>query len=212
MNTSIRLLSACAIQASAFAVMSVAGIAQEVPPVPQQKVMQKICAFDPVENLLPSPSSQQTSSPLSYLQEQGFTQNPDGSWVCYISVPDPNKQWRYYTLFKVQEINGKLIASSFLDKGTLINGQDNRSLNFFMLLIEHHTNTKEGNRESIRRYLETFISYVKQGKVSLSRRGYLFDLPSHGLVLYHPTTDTKLQGTAITININMTSKESSVVK
>jgi hypothetical protein len=219
MNTNIRLLSAFAIQVFAFTAVPVITMAQEVLPKPQsqkvlpnsqrqgilpnsqQRMMQKICAFDAVDSLLPSPSSQQNHSSLSYLQEQGFIQNPDGSWVCYVS--DPSKQSHYYTLFKVQEINGKLIASSFLENGNLIQGQDKRSLDLFMMLIEHHTNTQQGNRQSIRRYLEAFISFVKQGKISQSRRGYLFDQPSNGLVLYHPLTNTKLQGSAITININM---------
>jgi len=200
MNIVIRLLSAFAIQASAFAAVS-SVMAQEVPTTPQQRTIQRICSFDAVENLLPPPSAQQSNSPLSYLQNQGFIQDSDGSWVCYVS--DPDKEWRYHTLFRVRENDGKLVASSFLENGSLMDGQENRSLDLFMTLIEHHTNTQQGNRQSIRRYLEAFISLVKQGKVSLSHHGYLFDQPNNGFVLYHPIKGAKLKGTAITININM---------
>lgn len=204
MSIIIRLLSTFAIQVSTCAVLSCVVTAQQVPTTSQQKTTQRICSFDIVENLLPSPQSQQTHSPLSYLMQQGFVQDADGSWICYVS--DPNQEWRYYTLFKVQQINGKLVASSFLDKGSLIDGQDNRSLDLFMLLIENHTKTTQGNRQSIRRYLEAFMSLVKQGKVLPLRRGYLFDQPNHGFVLYQPLTKGKLQGTAVTINIDMLPK------
>ncbi|MBW4632014.1 MAG: hypothetical protein KME30_08965 [Iphinoe sp. HA4291-MV1] len=200
MNIVARLLSTFAISISAVAVMPYFAIAQEMPTAPQQKTTQKICSSDAVEDLLPPPVSQQSGSPLSYLAQQGFTQNPDGSWNCYMS--DSRKQGRYYTLLKVQQINGKLVASSFLDGGILVEGQDNRSLDLFMMLIEKHTKTNQGNRESIRRYLEAFFSFVKQGKVQLSNRGYLFDQPNGGVVIYHSVTGEKLKGTGITININ----------
>jgi len=73
----------------------------------------------------------------------------------------------------------------------------------FLMLIENHTKTSQGNRQSIRRYLEAFMSLIKQGKVLPLRRGYLFDQPNRGFVLYHPITGGKLQGTALTINIDM---------
>lgn len=204
MNMMIRLLSAFAIQASALAAMSSVTTAQPVPAAPQQKMMQRVCSVDAVDNLLPPPQSQQSNSGLSYLQEQGFIQQQDGSWVCYVS--SLNKEDRYYTLFKVQQINGRLVASSFLQNGSLIDGQDNRSLDLFMMLIENHTNIKQGNRQSIRRYLSSFISLVKQGKMPLSQRKYLFDQPNRGVVFYYPITGGKLQGTAITININNVAK------
>jgi hypothetical protein len=117
-------------------------------------------------------------------------------------VRDNQKQGIYYTLFKVQQIGGKLIASSFLNNGTLIEGQDSRSLDLFMALIENHTKTNQGNRQSIRRYLESFIGLVKQGKVASTGRGYLFDQPSRGFILYNTVAGGELKGTAITININ----------
>ncbi|NJM69053.1 MAG: hypothetical protein HC862_01870 [Scytonema sp. RU_4_4] len=200
MNIFARLFSTFTIAISAVAVMPYFAIAQEIPTAPQQQTTQRICSSDTVEDLLPPPVSEQSRSPLSYLAQQGFTQNPDGSWTCYAN--DSRKQGRYYTLFKVQQINGKLVASSFLDGGILVEGQDNRSLDLFTMLIEKHTKTNQGNRESIRRYLEAFFSLVKQGKVQLSNRGYLFDQPSGGVVIYHPATGGKLKGTAITININ----------
>lgn len=122
------------------------------------------------------------------------------SWVCYVN--DPKKEGRYYTLLKVQEVDGKLIASSFLDSGSLIEGQENRSLDLFMTLIGNHTKTSQGNRQSIRRYLESFISLVRSGKIQPSRRGYLFDQPSRSFVMYHPLGSGELKGTGITININ----------
>ncbi len=169
-------------------------------PVAPQRTTNKICAFDSVENLLPSIRNKQNPSPLDYLAEQGFTQSPDGSWVCYVS--DPKNPGRYYTLFKVQETNGRLVASSFLEGGNLSKGQDNRSLDFFMMIVKNHTNTKDGNRQSIRRYLESFVSLIGQGKVPPTRRGYLFDQPSRSFVIYHPLEGGELKGTAITININ----------
>jgi hypothetical protein len=169
-------------------------------PVSPQRATSKICAFDSVENLLPSIRNKQNPSPLDYLAEQGFTQSPDGSWVCYVS--DPKNPGRYYTLFKVQETNGRLVASSFLEGGNLSTGQDNRSLDFFMMIVKNHTNAKEGNRQSIRNYLGSFVSLVGQGKVPASRRGYLFDQPSRSFVIYHPLEGGELKGTAITININ----------
>jgi hypothetical protein len=200
MNIFTRLLSTFTISVSTFAFMPAIAFAQEIPTAPQKQTIQKICAADAVDDLLPSPVSPKSGEPLSYLAQQGFTQNPDGSWVCYVS--DARKQGRYYTLFKVQQINGKLIASSFLESGILVGGQDNRSLDLFMLLIETHTKTNQGNRESIRRYLESFLSLVKQGKVQPSARGYLFDQPNGAVVVYNSVTGGKLQGTAITININ----------
>ncbi len=208
MNIVIRLLSTFAIQASALVAVSSTTMAQEVPTTPQQRIMQRICSFDAVENLLPPPSTQQSNSRLSYLQKQGFRQDSDGSWVCYVS--DPNEEWHYHTLFRVKEKDGKLVATSFLKNGSLMEGQENRSLDLFMTLIEHHTNTKQGNRQSIRRYLEAFIALVKQGKVSLSHHGYLFDQPNNGFVLYHQIKGTKLKGTAITISLNMSRTDGSI--
>lgn len=176
---------------------------QNTPIVPEKITTQKICSYDTVENLLSRSQNTQndSNSAFSYLAQQGFNHNEDGSWACY--VKDPRKDGRYYTLFKVQQIGAKLVGSSFLDNGTLIEGQDKRSLDFFMTLIEHQMKTTEGNRQSIQRYVETFISLVKEGKIPPSRRGYLFDQPSRGLILYHALTDGKLKGTAITINLNL---------
>ncbi|MBW4634936.1 MAG: hypothetical protein KME30_24425 [Iphinoe sp. HA4291-MV1] len=176
------------------------GTTQEIPTTPQPGTTQKLCSFDAVENLLPPPTGEQSRSALSYLGQQGFTQKPDGSWVCY--VRDNQKQEFYYTLFKVQQIDGKLVASSFLNNGNLIEGQDTRTLDLFMTLIENHTKTNQGNRQSIRRYFESFITLVKQGKVPSSGRGYLFDQPSRGFIIYNTVTGGQLKGTAITININ----------
>ncbi|MBW4671671.1 MAG: hypothetical protein KME60_30655 [Cyanomargarita calcarea GSE-NOS-MK-12-04C] len=191
---------------SMYAIAATSGIAfsQEAPTASGTEIKQKICSFDAVESLLPPNSKEQSSSPISYLSQQGFTQSNDGSWVCYVN--DPKKEGRYYTLLKVQEIDGKLIASSFLDQGNLIEGQENRSLELFMFLIQNHTKTNQGNRQSIRKYLESFISLVKQGKVQPSRRGYLFDQPSRSFAIYHPLGSGELKGTAITININSLSK------
>ncbi|KAB8335016.1 hypothetical protein SD80_001200 [Scytonema tolypothrichoides VB-61278] len=204
MNIIIRLLSAFAFSASAFTAVSFMTLAEEVTNAPQQRTLQRICSFDPIADLLPTPQNQPTNSPLSYLAQQGFIQNPDGSWICYVN--DPKKESRYYTLFKVQQIDSKVVASSFLENGSLIDRQDDRSLDLFMMLIKNHTNATLGNRQSIRRYLEAFMSLVKQGKVPASRRGYLFDSPSRGFVSYYPLTSGKIQGTAITIDINMLRK------
>lgn len=172
--------------------------AQEAPSTAQPTTSQKLCSFDPVENLLP-PLPSQSNSVLSYLGQEGFTNTQDQAWVCYVN--DSKKEGRYYTLFKVQERNGKLIGSSFLDNGSLITGQDDRSLDFFMTLIERHTNTTPETRQSIRRYLEAFITLVEEGKIKPSRRGFLFDQPNGALIMYHPLTTGELKGTAITINI-----------
>ena len=201
MNIIIRLLSAFAVSASAFAAVSFIAVAEEVTTAPQQRMPLRICSFDPVTDLLPTPQNQPTNSPFSYLAQQGFIQNPVGSWVCYVN--DPKKESRYYTLFKVQQINGKIVASSFLENGSLIDGQDNRSLDLFMMVIKNHTNGTQGNRQSIRRYLEAFMSLVKQGKVPALRRGYLFDSPSRGFVSYYPLTSGQIKGTAITIDIDI---------
>jgi hypothetical protein len=224
MNIIVRLLGAFTFWVSAYAVIPEFALAQETPTSPQpgtiqktptspqpgtiQKtptspqpgITQKICSFDPVENLLPSPTGEPSSSPFSYLAQQGFTQTQNDSWVCYVT--DDQKQERYYSLLKVQQVNGKLIASSFLKDGNFIEGQDSRSLDLFMTLIENHTKTTQGNRQSIRKYLETFITLVKQGKVSPSNRGYLFDQPNRGFVLYNTVAGGELKGTAITINIS----------
>ncbi|KYC38398.1 hypothetical protein WA1_37085 [Scytonema hofmannii PCC 7110] len=170
---------------------------------PQQNTnsqLQQICSYNTVEGLLPPPSNQQKNSPLSYLAQQGFVQNAEGAWVCYAN--DEQKPGRYYTLFKVQQINGALIATSFLDQGTPIQEQGDRTVELFMKLIQNHTKANTKNQESIQKYLSAFVSLVEQGKVQPSRRGYLFDQPSRGLVLYHPVTGGDLQGTGITININ----------
>ncbi|NMG07694.1 hypothetical protein [Brasilonema sp. UFV-L1] len=176
------------------------GTIQKTPNAPQPSAMQKLCSFDAVDNLLPPPTDGQSPSPLSYLLQQGFTQKPDGSWVCY--VRDSQKQQLYYTLFKVQQVNKRLIASSFLSNGSLIEGQETRTLDLFMLLVEKHTKTNQGNRQSVRRYFESFITLVKQGKIPASTRGYLFDQPNQGFIIYNTVTGGELQGTAITININ----------
>ncbi|MDF5717335.1 MAG: hypothetical protein PUP93_26615 [Rhizonema sp. NSF051] len=205
MNIIIHLVSAFAVSASTFTAVSLMARAEEVTTTPQQRTVQRICSFDPVADLLPTPQNQPINSPLSYLAQQGFVLDHDGDWLCYVN--DIKKQSYYYTIFKVQQMNGKIIASSFLKNGSLIDGQDNRSLDFFMMLIKNHTNATLGNLLSIRRYLKEFISLVKQGKVPASRRGYLFDSPSRGFVSYFPITSEQLQGTAITININMVRKK-----
>ncbi|RCJ33526.1 hypothetical protein A6770_17860 [Nostoc minutum NIES-26] len=175
---------------------------QQTPTLPQLRTTQRICSLDPVEDLLPPPQqNKQSDSVLSYLGQEGFIRNQEGAWVCYAN--DPKKEGRYYTVFKVQELDGKLIGSSFLDGGTLINGQDNHSIDFFMTLVERHMNASQENQQSIRRYLEAFVSLVKQGKIQPSRRGFLFDQPNRALVLYHTLTAGELKGTAITINIQL---------
>ncbi|MBD2455258.1 hypothetical protein H6G80_14350 [Nostoc sp. FACHB-87] len=185
---------------------SLPAYAQEAPKEPQPTT-ERICSLDPVESLLPPPQAKTSNSLFSYLAAEGFTQSKDGSWVCYVN--DPKKEGRYYTLFKVQELNGKLVGSSFLDGGNLIEGQDNRTLDFFMTLIEHHLNGDQENRQSIRRYLESFISLVKEGKIKASRRGFLFDQPNRALVVYHTVGNDaagELKGTAITLNIQISDK------
>ncbi|MEH1932920.1 MAG: hypothetical protein V7L14_04170 [Nostoc sp.] len=208
MNIIVRLFGAIVLQVSALAAMSSMAMSdvpalrvytQKVPAASQRKTTQRICSLDPIEDLLPPPQTKASNSLLSYLAEQGFTQNQEGSWVCYAN--DPKKEGRYFTLFKVKQVESRLIASSFLDQGNLIQGQENRSLDFFMMLIERHMNTSQENRQGIRRYLEAFVSLVKQGKIKPTRRGFLFDQPNRALVLYHTLSSGNLKGTGITINI-----------
>ena len=210
MNIIVHLFGAIVLQVSALATMSNMAISddkplrvytQEAAAASQQKITQRICSLDPIDNLLPPPQIKASNSLLSYLAEQGFTQNKEGSWVCYAN--DSKKEGRYFTLFKVKQVDGRLIASSFLDEGSLIQGQENRSLDFFMMLIEHHLNTSQENRQGIRRYLEAFVSLVKQGKIKPTRRGFLFDQPNRALVLYHTLSSGNLKGTGITINISL---------
>jgi hypothetical protein len=199
MNIFVRFFGAAAIAYIAFVAVSDVAFSQSVPTADPDKITQKICSFDAIESLLP-PSTEPSNSPISYLAQQGFTQNSDGSWVCYVN--DPKKEGRYYTLLKVQQKDGKLVASSFLDQGSFIEGQEDRSLDFFMSLVDNYTNTNRNNRVSIRKYLQTFISLVRSGKIQPSRRAYLFDQPSRSLVMYHPLSSGELKGTGITININ----------
>ncbi|MEH2196612.1 MAG: hypothetical protein V7K98_28780 [Nostoc sp.] len=208
MNIIIRLFGAIALQVSALLAMSSMAMSedkplhidtQETPSVTQQKTTERICSLDPIEDLLPPLQTKANDPLLSYLAEQGFTQNQEGSWVCYAN--DPKKEGRYFTLFKVKQVDNRLIASSFLDEGSLIEGQENRSLDFFMMLIEHHLNTSQENHQGIHRYLEAFISLVKEGKIKPTRRGFLFDQPNRALVLYHTLSSGNLKGTGITINI-----------
>ena len=167
----------------------------------QQKIKQRICSLDTIDNLLPPPQIKTSNSLLSYLADQGFIQNKDGSWVCYAS--DSKKEGSYFTLFKVKQVDGRLVASSFLNEGNMIQGQENRSLDLFMLLIDHHLNTNQENHQGIRRYLDAFISLVKQGKIKPTRRGFLFDQPNRALVLYHLLSSGNLKGTGITINLSL---------
>ncbi|MEH2160478.1 MAG: hypothetical protein V7K38_05405 [Nostoc sp.] len=208
MKIIVRLFGAIVLQVSALLAMSSMAMSedkplhintQETPAVTQQKTTQRICSLDPIEDLLPPLQTKANDPLLSYLAEQGFTQNQEGSWVCYAN--DPKKEGRYFTLFKVKQVDNRLIASSFLDEGSLIEGQENRSLDFFMMLIEHHLNTSQQNHQGIRRYLEAFISLVKEGKIKPTRRGFLFDQPNRALVLYHTLSSGNLKGTGITINI-----------
>ncbi|MBD2242294.1 hypothetical protein [Nostoc sp. FACHB-888] len=210
MNIILRLFGAIAFQISAIAAMSTMAMSnekplrvytQETPAASQQKTTQKICSLDPIEDLLPPLQTKASNSLLSYLAEQGFTQNQEGSWVCYAN--NPKKEGRYFTLFKAKQVDGRLIASSFLDEGSLIQGQENRSLDFFMMLIKRHMNNSQENRQGIRRYLEAFVSLVKEGKIKPTRRGFLFDQPNRALVLYHTLSSGNLKGTGITINIDL---------
>ncbi|WP_375500621.1 hypothetical protein [uncultured Nostoc sp.] len=210
MNIIVRLVGAIALQISAIATMSTMAMAndkplrvdtQQTPAASQQKTTQRICSLDSIDNLLPPVQTKASNSLLSYLAEQGFIQNQEGSWVCYAN--DPKKEGRYFTLFKVKQVDSRLIASSFLDEGSLIQGQENRSLDFFMMLIKRHMNTSPENRQGIRRYLEAFVSLVKEGKIKPTRRGFLFDQPNRGLVLYHTLSSGNLKGTGITINISL---------
>ncbi|WP_392534656.1 hypothetical protein [Nostoc sp. C117] len=204
----MRLFGAFIFQVSALILMSNVAMSNEkpidtnilkTPAVPQQRTTQRICSLDPIEDLLPPTQTKTSNSLLSYLAEQGFTQNQEGSWVCYAN--DPKQEGRYFTLFKVKQVDNRLIASSFLDEGSLIQGQENRSLDFFMMVIDHHMNTSQENRQGIRKYLEAFVSLVKQGKIKPTRRGFLFDQPNRALVLYHTLSSGTLKGTGITINI-----------
>ncbi|MEA5604618.1 hypothetical protein [Nostoc sp. UHCC 0252] len=208
MNIIVRLFGAIVLQVSALVAMSSTAMSedkplrvntQETPAVSQQKTIQRICSLDPIEDLLPPLQTKANDSLLSYLAGQGFTQNQEGSWVCYAN--DPKKEGRYFTLFKVKRVDNRLIASSFLDEGNLIQGQENRSLDFFMMLIERHLNSSQENRQGIRRYLEAFVSLVKEGKIKPTRRAFLFDQPNRALVLYHTLSSGNLKGTGITINI-----------
>ena len=210
MNIIVGLFGAIAIQVSAIAAMSSMAMANDKPPqvytqetlaASLRKTTQKICSLDPIDNLLPPVQTKASNSVLSYLAEQGFIQNQEGSWVCYAN--DPNKEGRYFTLFKVKQVDDRLIASSFLDEGSLIQGQENRSLDLFMMLIKRHMSTSPENRQGIRRYLEAFVSLVKEGKIKPTRRGFLFDQPNRGLVLYHTLSSGNLKGTGITINISL---------
>ena len=210
MNIIVRLFGAIALQISAIVAMSSMAMSddkplhvytQDTPAASQQKTTQRICSLDPIQDLLPPLQTKASNSLLSYLAEQGFIQNEEGSWVCYAN--DPKKEGRYFTLFKVKQVDGRLIASSFLDEGSLIQGQENRSLDFFMMLIKRHMNTSPENRQGIRRYLEAFVSLVKEGKIKPTRRGFLFDQPSRALVLYHTLSSGNLKGTGITINISL---------
>ncbi|MBD2519917.1 hypothetical protein H6G93_34240 [Nostoc sp. FACHB-973] len=208
MNIIVRLFGVFVFQVSALAAMSNIAMSddkpmgtytQQTPTVPEQTTTQRICSLDPIEDLLPPPQTKASNSLLSYLADQGFTQNQEGSWVCYAN--DPKEEGRYFTIFKVKQVDNRLIASSFLDEGNLIEGQENRSLDFFMMLIDRHMNSSQENRQGIRRYLEAFVSLVKQGKIKPTRRGFLFDQPNRALVLYHTLSSGNLKGTGITINI-----------
>ncbi|MCC5627053.1 hypothetical protein [Nostoc sphaeroides] len=210
MNIIVSLFGAIALQISAIAAMSTMAMANDKPlqvytqetlAASLRKTTQKICSIDPIDNLLPPVQTKASNSLLSYLAEQGFIQNQEGSWICYAN--DPKKEGRYFTLFKVKQVDDRLIASSFLDEGSLIQGQENRSLDFFMILIKRHTNTSPENRQGIHRYLEAFVSLVKEGKIKPTRRGFLFDQPNRGLVLYHTLSSGNLKGTGITINISL---------
>lgn len=192
------LASALVLQVLALAAMSYIA-PQESIAAPQQQTNQRICSLDPVADLLPPLPSKQSNSLLAYLAQEGFIQNEEGAWVCYVN--DPKKQERFYTLFKVQELEGKLVGSSFLENGNLIEEQESRTIDFFMTLVKHHMNTSQENRQSVQRYLESFVSLVKDRKIEASRRGFLFDQPNRALVMYHTLSTGELQGTAITINI-----------
>lgn len=200
MNKIVRFLGGFTLSVSTFAAVLDCATAQETPTAPQQNTTQKICSFDAVENLLP-PFTESSNSTLSYLAQQGFTPKSDGSWLCYVS--DSQKTGRYYTIFKVQQVDGRLVASSFLENAGLIDGQEERSLDLFMMLLQKQTNTTQQTRQNTRKYLEAFISLVKQGKIHPSERGFLFNQPSSGYVLYHPVKSKDFQGTAITLNINL---------
>ncbi|HYW19239.1 MAG TPA: hypothetical protein VE956_07960 [Nodularia sp. (in: cyanobacteria)] len=204
MKIIVHLASALLLQVLGLAALSGTGIAQNTIVIPQEQKTQKICSLDSVADLLPALQNQQSNSSLAYLAEEGFIQSQEGAWVCYVN--DPAKPDRYYTLFKVQEQDGQLIGSSFLENGSLIEGQETRSIDFFMTLVENHMNTSPDNRQSVRRYLETFVSLVKDEKIGASRRGFLFDQPNRALVMYHALSTGELKGTAITINIQAPNK------
>ena len=199
MKIIFHLASAFILQVLGLAAISSIAIAQETIFPPEQKTTQRICSLDPVADLLPPLPGKQSNALLAYLAEEGFIQNEEGAWLCYVN--DPKIQDRYYTLFKVEVQDGKLLASSFLENGNLIEGQESRSIDLFMTLVGHHMSTNQENRESVRRYLETFVSLVKEQKIEASRRGFLFDQPNRALVLYHTLSSGELEGTAITINI-----------
>jgi hypothetical protein len=199
MKIIFHLASAFVLQVFMGAAMSSISMAQDVILTPQETTNQRICALDPVQNLLPPVVRQDNNSLLAYLAQEGFIQNEEGAWVCYVN--DPQQRDRFYTLFKVQVQDGKVIASSFLENGQLIEGQENRMIDLFMTVVGNHMNTNQQNSESIRRYLETFVSLVQQNKIQASNRAFLFDQPNRALVVYHNLSQGTLQGTAITINI-----------
>lgn len=200
MKIIVHLASALVMQVLSLTAISSMTMAQETILAPEQPTSQRICSLnDPVANLLPPLSNQENNTFLNYLADEGFIQDEAGAWVCYVN--DPNQSDRFYTLFKVQVQDGKLIGSSFLENGNLIQGQETRIIDLFMTLVGNHTSTSPQNRQSVKRYLESFVSLVQQQKIQASPRGFLFDQPNRALVLYHNLSGGELEGTAITINI-----------
>lgn len=134
-----------------------------------------------------------------FYQQLGLIPSRDGSYVCVVTDPDNNR--RKFTLFKVQRIDNIVVASTFLDRGKFLAGQEQAISDLFLEMIQFYTDLPEEYYPGVNNYFQEFYLRMADGRLKPSSdRVYAVDEPSSTVIMYHPSVG-EFQGTVISLNI-----------
>ena len=140
-----------------------------------------------------------TSAETEFYQSLGLIQHQDGSYTCM--ALDPTNSQRRFSIFKVKKVDGVVVISTFLDKGSFLAGQQEAITNIFLAMIHFYTDIPGQYYTGIKRYLNEFYLRIADGRIKpSSERIYPVDEPEATVLLYHPLQGS-LQGTGLSLNI-----------
>lgn len=136
-----------------------------------------------------------------FYQKLGLIPSKDGSYVCIVTDPENNR--RRFTLFKVQRIDNIVVASTFLDRGEFLAGQEQAISDLFLEMIQFYTDLPEEYYPGVNNYFQEFYLRMADGRLKPSSdRVYAVDEPSSTVIMYHPSVG-EFQGTVISLNISL---------